>query len=149
MSNPQAKVILVGSMAVGKTCISNRCISGNFDTGYQATIGVGYGIVHATVNGKDVELQLWDTAGMEQYTPLGPIYYQSADAAIFVYDLTAPETAADLDGWYDNFSKVVHDDWYGIVVGNKLDLCQNVDTRLTEEWAKIHRLSFLTVSAKT
>lgn len=47
-------------------------------------------------------MEIWDTAGQEQYHALGPVYYRDAgihifwslliDAAILVFDVTLPET---------------------------------------------------------
>lgn len=36
----------------------------------------------------EVELDIWDTAGQEQYHCLAPVYYRGAQAAVVVYDIT-------------------------------------------------------------
>ena len=36
----------------------------------------------------EVELDIWDTAGQEQYHSLAPVYYRGAQAAVVVYDIT-------------------------------------------------------------
>ena len=36
-----------------------------------------------------VKLQIWDTAGSEQFRSLAPIYYKNASAVIIVYDCTS------------------------------------------------------------
>ena len=35
-----------------------------------------------------MKLELWDTAGQEQFAPMAPLYYRRAQAAIVVYDIT-------------------------------------------------------------
>lgn len=40
------------------------------------------------INGKRVNLSIWDTAGQEKFHALGPIYYRNSNGAILVYDIT-------------------------------------------------------------
>ena len=39
-------------------------------------------------NGKRIKLNIWDTAGQERFRALSKIFYQDANAAILVYDIT-------------------------------------------------------------
>ena len=43
-----------------------------------------------TVNVDETEMkfEIWDTAGMERYRSLTPMYYRGAQAAIVVYSIT-------------------------------------------------------------
>jgi small GTP-binding protein len=154
MDDPQflpahAKAVLIGAMGVGKTALSTYAVSHVFEPLYQATIGVKYATYNTELTGRPVTMDLWDTAGMERYSPLGPIYYHGAHAAIFVYDLTNPQTAAELETWYGAFVGAVGNDFYGIVVGNKRDLLPDPDTEEMRAWAAARRLGFITTSAKT
>lgn len=40
------------------------------------------------MQGKHINLSIWDTAGQEKFHALGPIYYRSSNGAILVYDIT-------------------------------------------------------------
>lgn len=44
------------------------------------------------INGKKVNLSIWDTAGQEKFHALGPIYYRMSNGAILVYDITDEDT---------------------------------------------------------
>ena len=54
-------------------------------------------------------MDIWDTAGQEQYHALGPVYYRDAgivcfslfilDAAILVFDVTLPDTFEMVCSW--------------------------------------------------
>jgi small GTP-binding protein len=143
-----AKAVLIGSMAVGKTSLSNRFVSRFFDPCYQATVSVGYSVYKSVLTDHPVELQLWDTAGMERYTSLSPIYYRGAQAAIFVYDITNAQSANDLESWYDIFTDAIKTPFYGVVVANKIDLEPQTDTRVMEDWARGHKMGFVRTSAK-
>ncbi|XP_076435282.1 ras-related protein Rab-24-like [Babylonia areolata] len=86
-----AKVVLLGSSYVGKTCVVQRYLKNQF-TGdtvpYQNTIGAAYGAKSLTINGSTVILGIWDTAGSERYEAMSRIYYRGAKAAILCFDLT-------------------------------------------------------------
>ncbi|KAF6715766.1 Ras-related protein Rab-34 [Oryzias melastigma] len=62
-----AKVIVVGDVAVGKTCLISRFCKGAFDKNYKATIGVDFEMERFEVLGVPFSLQLWDTAGQERF----------------------------------------------------------------------------------
>ena len=43
------------------------------------------------------KLQIWDTAGQEQFKKLAPMYYKNAAAAIICYDVTSPTSFETLE----------------------------------------------------
>ena len=48
-----------------------------------------------------VKLQIWDTAGAEQYRSLTKLYYQKAAVIIFVYSINDYESLEQLTMWVD------------------------------------------------
>lgn len=144
------KVVLIGSVAVGKTAITNRFQYNQFEEEYQATIGAGYTPYRTNYNGFDVELQIWDTAGMERYKSLGPIYYRDSAAAIIVYDQTDQDSAEALTSWYEAFRSTVKTQAVIVIVGNKDDLDNKiVANESIEKWAEDNGFAFFLASAKT
>ena len=62
------KIIIVGDASVGKSCILVRLTEDRFDTAATPTIGVEFGShLVALASGERVKLQVWDTAGSEQF----------------------------------------------------------------------------------
>lgn len=57
------KVVLVGDMGVGKTCLIQRVAENSFTQDHIATIGVDFRIKTYQVGKISVKAQLWDTAG--------------------------------------------------------------------------------------
>lgn len=144
------KVVMIGAVAVGKTAITNRLQYAQFDEDYQPTIGAGYAPWRTKYNGNDIELQIWDTAGMERYKSLGPIYYRDAVAAIIVYDQTEQESANALTKWLEAFRNTVKTPAYIAIAANKDDLENKVvDNSQIENWAKENGLHFFKTSAKS
>ena len=52
------------------------------------TIGVEFGAKTIPINDKNVKLQIWDTAGQENFRSITSSYYRSAIGALLVYDIT-------------------------------------------------------------
>ena len=143
------KVVMIGSVAVGKTAIANRLQFKRFDEEYQPTVGAGYIPYRTTYDGKDIELQIWDTAGMERYKSLGSIYYRDAHAAIIVYDQTSMESADALEMWLDSFRATVKTPCYIAIAANKDDLPRKVvPVEKIRDWASSQGFEFFITSAK-
>ena len=148
-STLEFKVVMIGSVAVGKTAIANRLQFKRFDEEYQPTVGAGYIPYRTTYDGKDIELQIWDTAGMERYKSLGSIYYRDAHAAIIVYDQTSMESADSLEKWLESFRSTVKTPCYIAIAGNKDDLPKKVvPVKQIQDWATSQGFDFFITSAK-
>lgn len=143
------RAVTIGDSAVGKTSIINRFLRNSFDKSEPSTIGALYESYTETRNGKSIELQIWDTAGQEQYRSLGPIYFRSSAGAILVYDITNQRSYDNLEEWLTSFRNVGGQNTIVIVVGNKNDLSdQRVVPRETaEEWATSHGCGYTETSA--
>lgn len=59
------------------------------------TIGASYGEKHITVDGKEVVIGLWDTAGSERYESMTRMYYRGANVALVCYGLWNTLTTSD------------------------------------------------------
>lgn len=144
------KVVIVGAVSVGKTSLVNRIHYNQFEEDYQPTIGAGYVPYKTTYDGKDVELQIWDTAGMERYKSLGPIYYRDAVACLIVYDLTDNESAQSVENWLQAFRATVKTGAYVVVAGNKSDLENKiVPVDQMESWCEKNGFDHFLTSAKS
>jgi Ras-related protein Rab-1A len=55
------KILLIGDMAVGKSCLLMRYADDVFNSSHISTIGVDFKIRTLTHKDKIVKLQIWDT----------------------------------------------------------------------------------------
>jgi small GTP-binding protein len=144
------RVVAVGDASVGKTSIINRFLRDSFDTDEPSTIGALYDSFIQDCNGASVEIQLWDTAGQEQYRALGPVYFRGSDAAIVVFDLSNRESFRNVDEWVTSFRDVCTETSVVVIVGNKSDReDREIERDEAKQWAKSHSASYVETSAKT
>lgn len=83
--------------------ISSKMLVMYVDLYLQPTIGIDFLCRNITIAERTYRLQLWDTAGQEKYKSLVPAYLRDANCAVFVVDITRPETLANLAGWVQLF----------------------------------------------
>ena len=118
----QFKIIVLGDSAVGKTSMLEQFFSGTFSCQYKPTIGTDFNTKEMMMDGTPVKMNVWDTAGQEQWSQqMGVAYYRGADAVIFVYDLCSAASLQSVKKWYDNFFQASGQKIPFFLVGNKLD----------------------------
>ena len=91
-SNYSFKVLIVGDAGVGKTQIVSRYEKDVFGKEYEPTDSVDYSyklIKHKT---KNIQLQVWDTAGQDSYRSIIKDYYKNSNLIAFVYDITSKDS---------------------------------------------------------
>ena len=147
------KVTLIGNSGVGKTCIITRYTDDVFNENSASTIGANFIEKKINIGNKEYNLNIWDTAGQEKYQSLGKHFYKDSYIVCLVYDITNQESLDSLKSvWYPNLQK--YGEQYSVlaVVGNKIDLYENVDDLADEEqakqFAKEINATFIQTSAK-
>lgn len=93
------RFIIVGSMSVGKSCLLLQFTNHRFAANVGPTIGVDFGSASLNIDGENVKLQIWDTAGQEDFQAITRAYYREAAAAILVYDKTNMQSYEKLQSW--------------------------------------------------
>ncbi|XP_054455775.1 ras-related protein Rab-34a isoform X1 [Anoplopoma fimbria] len=100
-----SKVIVVGDLAVGKTCLINRFCKDAFDKNYKATIGVDFEMERFEVLGVPFSLQLWDTAGQERFKCIASTYYRGAQVVIIAFDVNDIASLGHVRQWLEDALK--------------------------------------------
>ena len=156
MSNEEVesvKLILIGEASVGKSSIIYRYINNEFNTGIRATNGASYCKKDLKIKGKDVELNIYDTAGQDRYKTLNKFFYKNAYLVCLVYDITNQGSLESLKGyWYKDIKDYGEKSIIFAVVGNKSDLYENGNLANEDEarkFAEEINAIFVLTSAKT
>ncbi|GME81696.1 unnamed protein product [Ambrosiozyma monospora] len=121
------KLVIVGDGACGKTCLLIVFSKGAFPEVYVPTVFENY-VADVEVDGRRVELALWDTAGQEDYDRLRPLSYPDSNVILICFAIDAPDTLDNVqEKW---ISEVLHfcQGVPIILVGCKIDLRNNQRT---------------------
>lgn len=146
------KAVLVGDVAVGKTCLVNRICHDVFDKDYKATIGVDFEVEKYSVLNTPFTLQIWDTAGQERFKSIASSYYRGANVVIVVFDLSDQGSLCSISRWMTEATATSVDP-IKFVVGTKKDLvspsiCKEVEQRAVDIADSLDA-EYWSVSAKT
>ncbi|KAI8847894.1 GTP-binding protein rho5 [Chytridium lagenaria] len=124
------KLVIVGDGACGKTCLLIVFSRNQFPDVYVPTVFENY-IADVEVDGKHVELALWDTAGQEDYDRLRPLSYPDSHVILICFSVDSPDSLDNvMEKW---ISEVLHfcSGLPILLVGCKKDLRN--DPRVIEE----------------
>ena len=129
------KVVLLGEVGVGKTCIISRFVNNMFDDGVISNITASFSkknMKFDAFGGKEIQYDLWDTAGQEKFRSITKTLYRDAQVIIFVYDITVKESFNEIrDYWYVQVKENCVKNIILGLVGNKCDLFEKEE--VTEE----------------
>ena len=134
MAAIRKKMLIVGDSGCGKTCLYTVFTKDKFPELYLPKIFEGY-VADIEVDGKQVELALWDTAGGKDYDRLRQFSYPDTDVILICFSIDSPSSFDNvLERWIPEVKQSCP---YipVILVGNKKDLRN--DPKTIEELTKM------------
>ena len=145
------KYIIIGDAAVGKSNLLLRYTHGQFKPEYQLTIGVEFGAKNISINDKIYRIQIWDTAGQENFRSITRAYYKNSVCALVVYDITNRDSFNNISNWIEDCKNQSPKTIFMVLVGNKSDLSDKRVISIEEgrELAEKYNMIFFETSAKT
>eukprot|EP00668_Euglena_longa_P048101 GGOE01065162.1.p1 GENE.GGOE01065162.1~~GGOE01065162.1.p1 ORF type:complete len:227 (+),score=76.27 GGOE01065162.1:58-681(+) len=148
---PLIKLLLIGESGVGKSCLMVRFAEDTFSESYLSTIGIDFKARDVDVGGQRCSLQVWDTAGQEQFRTITAAFYRGAHGIALVYDVTNRSTFSNITYWMKQMEKYAAEDVCKILIGNKEDLLDMRMVKTSEGLAvaQQHRCEFYETSAKS
>ncbi|KAI4901436.1 hypothetical protein NFI96_014725 [Prochilodus magdalenae] len=139
------KIVLVGDVGVGKTCVVQRFKTGTFIERQGSTIGVDFTMKTMEIQGKRVKLQIWDTAGQERFRTITQSYYRSTNGAIITYDITKKATFMSVPKWMEDVKKYGGSNIVPLLIGNKTDLTDLREVPFGDAQMMAEELDFISV----
>ncbi|KAF9126898.1 GTP-binding protein Rho1 [Mortierella sp. 14UC] len=128
MAEIRRKLVTVGDVACGKTCLLMSFSLGYFPQDFVPTIFEHY-VVDVKLDGKKVVLALWDTSDREHYNRIRPLAYHRSHVFLICFAIDSPNSLERVGGKW--ISEVQHDCGRGVpilLVGCKKDLRDDQST---------------------
>ena len=150
----RVKLILLGDIGVGKSSIIQRYNEDIFHEEKESTYNSYFIEKEIKINDQRIILELWDTAGQEQYRSVTKIFVKNSKIIILVYDITSKKSFESLNYWYDYIVKELGPNVILGLAGNKTDLIfddifeEEVSPEKGKEYASQIGANFSLLSAK-
>ena len=147
------KCVVVGDGAVGKTSLLISYSSNHFMTDYIPTVFDNY-TANVVLDGKFYLLNLWDTAGQEEFDTLRYLSYPNTDIFLLCFSLVCRTSFHNIENkWIHELAYYCPNVPY-ILVGTKCDLCKHSTTRISYDEAinmakRIDAIKYVETSALT
>uniref|UniRef100_A0A5S6R5D3 Ras-related protein Rab-43 n=1 Tax=Trichuris muris TaxID=70415 RepID=A0A5S6R5D3_TRIMR len=144
------KIVLIGDMGVGKTCVVQRFKNGTYIERQGTTIGVDFTMKTLIIDGKRVKLQIWDTGGQERFRTITQSYYRSANGIIICYDVTSEQSLVSVRRWLEDVEKFAAPNVIKLLIATKADLVdeREVSTEDGLKLAEAEQMNLIETSAK-
>jgi len=114
--------VVLGSGGVGKSCLTAQFVQNVWIESYDPTIEDSYRKA-IEVDGRQVILEILDTAGTEQFTAMRELYMKTGQGFLLVFSITSMTSLHELAELRDQIIRIKDDMRVPIVlVGNKSDL---------------------------
>ena len=145
------KFLIIGDELVGKSKLVSHYVDGQFTSEYKFTLGVEIRVKDVQIRNKTYRIQIWDTAGQENFRSITRAYYKNSVCALVVYDISSRDSFNNVSTWIEDCKNQSPKTIFMVLVGNKSDLNdkRQVNTEEGQELADKYGLQFYETSAKT
>uniref|UniRef100_A0A6B2LKT6 Uncharacterized protein n=1 Tax=Arcella intermedia TaxID=1963864 RepID=A0A6B2LKT6_9EUKA len=144
-------MVVLGAAAVGKSCFVIRWYSSNFVEDYDPTLQDSYR-KNIRVDYEDYVLDVYDTAGVDDYQLVRDKFIQIGEGFILMYSITSEDSYREIPNIFNRIESINDGKLPILLVGNKCDLdgplrqVKKAEAQLT---AETHGWGFFEASAKS
>ncbi|CAF0893728.1 unnamed protein product [Adineta steineri] len=149
------KIISLGNVSVGKSCLIKRYCEKRFISKYMATIGIDYGVTRIRVRNYDIRMNIFDFSGHPLFYEVRNEFYRDVQGILLVFDLNNRRSFESLDNWICEMKKELNlnstqkSSPIVFIIGNKNDLKRAVEENEARMWANIRGYQYFETSAAT
>jgi GTPase KRas protein len=150
MSSKSYKIVVIGAGGVGKSCFTIQLISGTFVETYDPTLEDSYR-KQMTVDDEEAVLNIYDTAGQEDFSAVRDQYIRIGEGFICMYSITNDASFQEVSTLRDKLVDITEEEDHPVVlVGNKCDLedDRQVQKAQAQSIADKYKWTWIEASAK-
>ena len=114
-------ILIIGDNNAGKTQLILNYVDGYFPSPYVGTVGVEFKIKKIKYKDIEINLQIWNSIGIERFKSVTKNYLSGADGIIYLYDITNKNSLYFVKNIIF-FAEELEPNIKKILVGNNLDL---------------------------
>ncbi|XP_049778411.1 ras-related protein Ral-a isoform X2 [Schistocerca cancellata] len=145
------KVIMVGSGGVGKSALTLQFMYDEFVEDYEPTKADSYR-KKVVLDGEEVQIDILDTAGQEDYAAIRDNYFRSGEGFLCVFSITEDDSFQATQEFREQILRVKNDENIPfLLVGNKSDLDEKRKVSLADATTRAQQwgVPYVETSAKT
>lgn len=146
------KYVIIGEAGVGKTSIARQYVYDDYSDNYNTTIGVDFSCRTVFLEGTNIKIQIWDTAGQEAFRSIVTTYFKNTIGVIIVVDDNTHDQLENIKYWKNHYYKqqIRNTNVFFMVILNKIDsFHEKTKFDLIEDYCNENDIMFYGVSAKT
>jgi len=148
------KILSIGDMGVGKSCLIKRYCENRFISKYIPTIGVDYGVKKIThpnsTTNLEIKVNFWDLAGHPTFFDIRNEFYKDTQGILLVFDVNSRKTFESLDNWLKEASNYGAYNVIVVLCGNKIDISKRaVSEKEAKSWAASRGFLYFEASANS
>eukprot|EP00742_Colponemidia_sp_Colp-10_P001137 GILJ01001227.1.p1 GENE.GILJ01001227.1~~GILJ01001227.1.p1 ORF type:complete len:197 (+),score=27.10 GILJ01001227.1:117-707(+) len=121
------KTVVVGDGCVGKSCMLMTYCINEFPADHVPTVFDNYS-TNVMVDGKPINVQLWDTAGQEDYDRIRPLSYPKTHAFLVCFSVISPDSFQNVKSKWVPELKHFAPETPILIIGTKIDLREDPET---------------------
>lgn len=132
------KIVIAGDGGVGKTVLTHRYVSDNYDQNIRLTKGVDFFTFEIDRNGFRYNLVVWDLAGQRQFEFFLGDFINGSMGGMVLFDFSRYFTILNIEKWIDliNESGV----FPILLVGSKFDLVKENEPLISSYESQIKKI---------
>lgn len=120
--NRERHVVVLGAGGVGKSCLTAQFVHNEWIESYDPTLEDSYRTM-IQVDGRQVMLEILDTAGTEQFVAMRDLYMKKGQGFLLVFSITSASSLSELLSLREEIIRIKDDENVPmVIVGNKSDL---------------------------
>jgi small GTP-binding protein len=141
---PTIKLILAGNTRVGKTCLVASYLKGSPDRRPPTTVAPAYNSQQVKRHdGSVIVLEIWDTAGQEEYASMSQLFFREAMVALICFDASEPNYSSGAKEWADRvLSEVPECHLFGVFTKSDKYSPEELKTAFEEAQLKLEGVRF-------
>jgi DnaJ family protein C protein 27 len=145
----RVKIISMGGLGCGKSCLIKRYCEERFVSRYISTIGIDYGVKPVTVDDEQVRVNFWDLSGHPDFFEIRNEFYKDSQGGILVFDVGSRDSFEELGAWLEEAARFGAGGIPLAVCGNKVDRRRQVSEEEARGWAADRGYAYFETSANS